>query len=166
MAAAMPLYAGVGDLAREGQWVQWGGERLYGDGFTRMPGGRARFTAVPVPEVTIPPGRFHLTTRRGKQFNSMVQGERDFVMGSSSRHDVLIHPADASRLGVKDGDRLRLRSEVGEWVGVARLAAMKERHLQTYWPETNVLIPRRFDPVSGEPDYNVMVTAERADPGA
>jgi hypothetical protein len=58
---------------------------------------------------------------------------------------------------------VRLRSEVGEWVGVARLAPMKERHLQTYWPETNVLIPRRFDPVSGEPDYNALVTATRAD---
>ena len=38
---------------------------------------------------------------------------------------------------------------------------MKERHLQAYWPETNVLISRRFDPVSGEPDYNAFVTLER-----
>jgi hypothetical protein len=45
---------------------------------------------------------------------------------------------------------------------VARLAPIKRRHLQGYWPETNVLIPRRFDPDSGEPDYNVIVTAERA----
>jgi molybdopterin-dependent oxidoreductase alpha subunit len=163
MAQAMPLYAGVEDMTREGQWVQWGGERLYADGFTRMPGGRARFTPVPVPRIEIPPGSFYLTTRRGKQFNSMAQGERDFLMGSSRRSDVLIHPADASRLGLREGDQVRLRSEVGEWVGTAKPAPMKERHLQTYWPETNVLIPRRFDPVSGEPDYNVLVTAERAD---
>jgi hypothetical protein len=39
---------------------------------------------------------------------------------------------------------------------------MKESHLQSYWPETNVLIPRRFDPVSGEPDYNVIVSVEAA----
>ncbi|MEK7837928.1 MAG: molybdopterin dinucleotide binding domain-containing protein, partial [candidate division NC10 bacterium] len=88
--------------------------------------------------------------------------ERDFLMGSGSRSDVLINPADASRVGVGEGERVRLRSEVGEWVGFARFAPMKERHLQTYWPETNVLIPRRFDPVSGEPDYNVLVTAEPA----
>jgi len=163
MTQAMPLYAGVEDLAREGQWVQWGGERLYADGFTRMPGGRARFTPVPVPRIEIPAGAFYLTTRRGKQFNSMAQGGRDFLMGSGSRSDVLMNPADASRLGVRDGDQVRLRSEVGEWVGVARLAPMKERHLQTYWPETNVLIPRRFDPVSGEPDYNTLVSARRAD---
>jgi predicted molibdopterin-dependent oxidoreductase YjgC len=166
MTQAMPLYAGVDALAREGQWVQWGGERLYADGFTRMPGGRARFTAVPVPRIEIPAGSFYLTTRRGKQFNSMAQGGRDFLMGSASRSDVLMNPADMARLALGDGDGVRLRSEVGVWVGTARHAPMKERHLQTYWPETNVLIPRRFDPVSGEPDYNVMVTAERTDPSA
>ena len=164
MARAMPLYAGIETLEREGQWVQWGGERLFADGFTRMPGGRARFSAVPVPRLEIPPGQFHLTTRRGKQFNSMSQGEHDYLMGSSARHDVLIAPEDAAEIGVGAGDAIRLRSEVGEWVGLARPAPMKRRHLQAYWPETNVLIARRFDPVSGEPDYNVMVRAERVGP--
>ena len=160
MARAMPMYAGIETLEREGQWVQWGGERLFEDGFARMPGGRARFSAVPVPSVEIPPGKYHLTTRRGKQFNSMSHGERDLLMGSSGRRDVLVHPQDAATIGVREGEGLLLRSDVGEWTGVARFAPMKERHLQAYWPEINVLIPRRFDPVSGEPDYNVMVTAE------
>ncbi len=162
MARAMPLYGGIERLEREGQSIQWGGERLFADGFTRMPEGRARFSAVSVPRLEIPAGKFHLTTRRGKQFNSMSHGERDFLMGSSGRHDVLIAREDAATVGVGEGGAIRLRSEVGEWVGVARLAPMKHRHLQAYWPETNVLIPRRFDPDSGEPDYNVMVSAEPA----
>src|SRR5206468_911039 len=61
------------------------------------------------------------------------------------------------RLGIQDGQEILLRSETGEWTGIAKRAAMKERHLQAYWPEANVLIPRRFDPVSGEPDYNTLV---------
>ena len=73
-----------------------------------------------------------------------------------------MNPLDAERLGLDEGDAIRLRSETGEWTGIARFAPMKERHLQTYWPETNVLISRRFDPVSGEPDYNAIVSAERA----
>ncbi|MBI1797864.1 MAG: formate dehydrogenase, partial [Candidatus Eisenbacteria bacterium] len=161
MAEAMPAYAGIETLEREGQSLQWGGPRLHADGFTRMPGGRARFTNVPVPAIEIPPGHFHLTTRRGKQFNSMAQSQRDALMGSASRSDVLIHPDDATALGVRDGDAIRLTSETGVWTGVARLAPMKLRHLQSYWPETNVLISRRFDPVSGEPDYNAMVRVER-----
>jgi anaerobic selenocysteine-containing dehydrogenase len=160
MVQVMPLYAGVERLERENQWVQWGGERLFTDGFTRMPGGRARFTPVPLPEIAIPPGHFYLTTRRGKQFNSMTYGDKDYLMGSSDRRDVLMNPNDAERIGVRDGEPVRLHNDTGEWIGVARLAPMKERHLQTYWPETNVLIPRRFDPVSGEPDYNAFVIAE------
>ena len=160
MARAMPLYAGVESLEREGQWVQWGGERLFADGFTKMPGGRARFTSVPLPEIAIPPGKFYLTTRRGKQFNSMSYGQSDYLMGSGDRRDVLMNPDDAAGLGVTDGQAIRLRSETGQWDGIAKLGPMKARHLQAYWPETNVLISRRFDPVSGEPDYNEMVTVE------
>ena len=157
MARAMPIYAGVERLEREGQWVQWGGERLFTDGFTRMPDGRARFSTLAIPDTSIPEGRFLLTTRRGKQFNSITYGSRDFFMGSRDRREVLMHPADADRLGIQDGQEILLRSETGEWTGIAKRAAMKERHLQAYWPEANVLIPRRFDPVSGEPDYNTLV---------
>jgi molybdopterin-dependent oxidoreductase alpha subunit len=157
MAQAMPTYAGVQDLEREGQWVQWGGERLFTDGFTKMPGGRARFTAVTLPRNEIPEGWFYLTTRRGKQFNSMTLSERDSLVGAG-RRDILISPADASRLSIRDGEAIELRNDTGSFAGLARLAPMKERHLQAYWPETNVLIPRRFDPVSGEPDYNALVT--------
>ena len=92
----------------------------------------------------------------------MEYGARDFVMGSASRRDVLADPDDLERLGIREGEEIRLRSEIGEWIGIARPAGMKERHLQAYWPETNGLIPRRFDPVSGEPDYNTAVTIERA----
>ena len=164
MSRAMPIYAGIETLAREGQSVQWGGERLFADGFARMPGGRARFSAVPLPEVAIPPGKFYLTTRRGKQFNSMAHEPGDLLMGARTRRDVLMNPADAAALDIADGAPIRLRSDVGEWTGVARLAPMKERHLQAYWPEVNVLISRRFDPVSGEPDYNAVVAVEPVGP--
>jgi molybdopterin-dependent oxidoreductase alpha subunit len=160
MVRAMPLYAGVEKLGAAGQWVQWGGERLFADGFPKMPGGRALFSIVEIPRVEIPNGHFYLTTRRGKQFNSIGHGRKDFLMGTRDRREVLISPGDADRLGILDGQEILLRSDVGEWTGVARRAPMKERYLQAYWPETNVLIPRRFDPVSGEPDYNVLVTIE------
>ena len=91
------IYAGIETLEREGQWVQWGGERLFTDGFARMPNGRARFTVVSAPEVVIPEDHFHLTTRRGKQFNSITYGQSDLLMGSRDRRDVLMNPADAER---------------------------------------------------------------------
>jgi hypothetical protein len=33
--------------------------------------------------------------------------------------------------------------------------------LQAYWPECNVVIGRRIDPRSEEPDYNAPVRVER-----
>jgi len=164
MSRAMPLYEGIEKLEREGQSVQWGGERLFTDGFTRMPGGRARFSAVALPDIEIPPGKFYLTTRRGKQFNSMAHEPGDYLMGATTRRDVLMNPADATALGIADGAEILLRSDAGEWTGITRLAPMKERHLQAYWPEINVLISRRFDPVSGAPDYNAVVTVEPVGP--
>jgi len=46
---------------------------------------------------------------------------------------------------------------VGEFRGRARFADIREGNLQAYWPEGNVLIERRYDPVSHEPDYNAVV---------
>ncbi len=43
---AVPLYAGIGGLSRQGDVVQWGGRRLYADGRFATADGRARFAPV------------------------------------------------------------------------------------------------------------------------
>ena len=67
---------------------------------------------------------------------------------------------------VEGPQEILLRSDVGEWIGIAKRGPIKERHLQAHWPEANVLISRRFDPISGEPDYNAIVSVERLPRGA
>ncbi len=156
IAVAMPLYAGIEKMSKEGDWIQWGGPTLFRDGFAKMPGGRARFVAVPIPQMDIPPGKFYVTTRRGKQFNSMTFGSEDPLTGSR-RDDVFMNPRDAERLGLSTGDPILLRSPVGEFRGRVRSADIREGNLQAHWPECNVLIERRYDPVSNEPDYNAVV---------
>lgn len=56
---------------------------------------------------------------------------------------------------------MRLRNELGEFSGVLRLIGLVPGTVQAYWPEVNGLIPRRFDPISGEPDYNAEVEVGR-----
>ena len=47
------------------------------------PDGRAHFSdAMPTPASALPAGRYHLSTRRGKQFNSMVWRDRDPLTGA------------------------------------------------------------------------------------
>jgi predicted molibdopterin-dependent oxidoreductase YjgC len=161
MAHVMPIYQGVENLKMEGDHLQWGGANLFKDGkFSGMPGGRARFSVVEPPDRRASEGRFYLATRRGKQFNSMTFGAKDRLMGSTSRDAIFIAPEDAERLGLQNGARVTVRSDTGAMNGTIQLAPVKAGTLQAYWPEANVLVPRRADPVSGEPDYNTEVWIE------
>jgi predicted molibdopterin-dependent oxidoreductase YjgC len=161
---AVPLYAGIERLRKKGDWIQWGGPRLFEDGVFATADGKARFTAPVLPDRTVPPGTFAVSTRRGKQFNSMVQRDIDPLNGAD-RRDVLISSEDAARLEIVEGDLLRLRSEAGIFEGRARLAKLRPGNLQVHWPEAGgLLVAGKFDPVSLEPDYNATVTLERITP--
>lgn len=163
MERLLPLYRGIAGLKEEGDAVQWGGERLFEGGtFEKMPGGKARLWVQELPKISVPDGWFHLTTRRGKQFNSMKFAEHDPLTGGASRTTVFMHAADARELGLGDGDPIIVRSDIGEMGACVKIAAVRPRTLQAFWPESNVLIPRRYDPISGEPDYNVFVQVRRA----
>lgn len=157
----VPLYQGIAGLKAEGQWVQWGGERLCAGGVFKTPSGKARFTVLALPPNDAPEGRFALTTRRGKQFNSIVLKERDASLDEAGRRAVFFAAADMDRLSLRGGDRVKLVSNAGDFEGVARAGPVREGTLQAYWPECNQLVERRYDPVSHEPDYNALVTVER-----
>ncbi|MGH9863186.1 MAG: molybdopterin dinucleotide binding domain-containing protein, partial [Candidatus Acidiferrales bacterium] len=160
MDRVMPLYKGIATLKKEGDWVQYGGARLLEGGVCpKMPDGRARFSALDLPPLS-PPGRFLLATRRGSQFNSMIFDSLDPLTGAR-RGDVLVSPEDARALGLAPGDAIRVRSEVGEFRGRARFGQVARGCLIALWPEANAVIPRRYDPGSGSPDYNAEVTLEK-----
>ena len=162
MSRVMPIYQGVEKLREEGDHLQWGGPHLYRGGqFSSMPNGRALFTVLTPPDRRASEGKFYLATRRGKQFNSMTFGTEDRLMGSKSRNIIFISPEDSERLSLEDGTRVVVRSDTGEMNGITQIAPLKSGTLQAYWPEANVLISRRTDPISGEPDYNVEVSLER-----
>ena len=103
-----------------------------------------------------------VSTRRGKQFNSMVHADVDPLTGAG-RDAVMMDPADAADLGVDAGDRVVLRSPTGTYDGAVTLVRLPARTLQVHWPEGNVLIaggPDRREPQSKVPDYNAVVTVE------
>ncbi len=159
IARVVPRYEGIQRLRQKGDMVQWGGARLCDGGRFPTADGRARFApvALPEPEEDLGDGRFRVSTRRGKQFNSMLWQDRDPLTGAR-RDDVLMSREDSERLGVREGDRVVLRSAVGSFEGRVRLAAIRSRNLQVHWPEGNVLIARgRADERSGIPDYNAVV---------
>ena len=160
ISAAIPLYKGIELLRRQGDQVQWGGRSLYADGRFATSDGKARFVRLGVnlpSSVSI--DRFSLSTRRGKQFNSMVQRDVDPLTGAA-RDDILISAEDLVRLGLDDGTRVTLRSEFGRFSGRLRAAPIKSGNLQVHWPEANEILGTLVDPESVEPDYNASVLIE------
>ncbi len=161
IAKAMPMYAGIEKFSQAGDFIQWGGALLFRDGFINLPDKRARMVPVNIPKIEVPEGKFYFTTRRGKQFNSITYGQKDPLTGSRRRTDVFISADDAARLGLADGDDIVVRSSVGEFRGHARFSDIRNGNVQAYWPEGNILISRRYDPISHEPDYNAVVSISK-----
>jgi molybdopterin-dependent oxidoreductase alpha subunit len=159
IARVVPLYAGIETLERTGDAVQYGGRHHWG--------GHGRFTVLDNPSTEIPEGRFVVSTRRGKQFNSLIYAAADPLSGAE-RDDVLMDPDDAERLGLRAGDRVVLRSSTGSMDARVRLARLPARTVQVHWPEGNVLIPSGPDhrePSSQVPDYNALVEVVRVPGG-
>jgi predicted molibdopterin-dependent oxidoreductase YjgC len=157
IAITVPTYEGIQHLKAKGDAVQWGGPLLCGGGVFPTPDGRAKFMVVRPPELDLPDGYFLLSTRRGKQFNSMVHRDRDPMIGAR-REDVLMSAEDAGSLGLAEGDPATVRSDAGSFDGRCKVIAIKPRNVQMYWPEANAVLRRGVvDPQCGMPDYNAIV---------
>jgi molybdopterin-dependent oxidoreductase alpha subunit len=169
LARAVPAYDGIQHLQKTGDQVQWGGERLCetpdAAGTIKpkfaTPDGRANFSTLEIAPPVAGGDTLRLSTRRGKQFNSIVHKDRD-PLNDARRDDVLMNEADAARLGLRDGDAIFVRGEAGELRGRCRIAPIAAGNVQMHWPEGNVLVRRGVcDPECGIPDYNARVEIER-----
>ncbi|MCW8133788.1 MAG: FdhF/YdeP family oxidoreductase [Planctomycetota bacterium] len=161
IARAVPSYAGIEQLRKKGDHVQWGGRSLCPGGQTPLPGGKARFSALEPLEKNLADGQFMLSTRRGKQFNSIVHQKRDPLTGAD-RDAILMNAEDAGKLGLAEGDAVVVRSEIGAYRGLVKFAPIKPRNVQGHWPEVNGLLRRgACEPQSGVPDYNALVTISK-----
>ena len=161
IARAFPLYDGIQHLKAKGDAFQYGGRHLCWNWQFNTPNGKANFDAVPLPISDLPDGQFRVATRRGKQFNSMVQAASDKITGLE-REAILISQADAERCGIDNGDPLVLHNDHGSFRGRAAIAPVKPGNLQVHWPEGNMLLDYdRRSPEARVPDYNAVVTLER-----
>lgn len=160
IAQVVPQYAGIQHLQQAGDQFQYGGLHLcFGWNFPTEDG-KAHFGVLLPPQRELPEGYFLLATRRGKQFNSMVQERRDAITGAV-RDAVLINAADAAQLGLKNSDRIILKNELGELFCQVYIAPIQSGNLQVHWPEGNVLLDKSKRSLEGVPDYNAIVRLEK-----
>jgi molybdopterin-dependent oxidoreductase alpha subunit len=161
IAQLIPQYAGIQHLKEAGDQFQYGGSHLcFGWNFP-TDDGKAHFSIVTHRERELPQGCFWVATRRGKQFNSMVQERKDAITGAV-REAVLMSRVDAEKLGLKEGDGVILQNDLGEFLGRVYIAPIKPGNLQVHWPEGNVLLDKnRRSPEVEIPDYNALVRLEK-----
>ncbi len=176
IAALTPEYAGVSHARLGRRGLQWpvaadGTDSviLYRDQF-ELPGGRGRFAALPYKQ----PGdaadqEFPLvlvTGRRLQHYNAGTMTRRTGNLQLVDREWLEIHPDDAERLWIEDGQRVSVRSRVGRIEVEARVTdRIEPGHVFTafHFPEvrTNLLIGSSADVNTSCPEYKVVAVDVR-----
>ena len=161
IARVVPFYDGVQHLKKTGDAFQYGGPHLCANGQFPTPDGRGHFRDVPLPPLHRQQGEFHVSTRRGKQFNTLIYAEID-PLNNAPRDAILMSPEDAARLHVVTGDRIALVNTLGRYEGRVHCAPIAQGNLQVHWPEGNNIIRKGVvDAHGGVPDYNARVRVEK-----
>jgi molybdopterin-dependent oxidoreductase alpha subunit len=157
IARVIPIYDGIQKLNKQGDQFQIAGQHLCQGGIFKTPDAKGRFSLVQPSSSAIPEGFFRLSTRRGKQFNSMIHEDKDSINGAM-RDSVLICQADALKLGLQQGDPVQLTSSHGTMMARVCIAKVKPHNLQVHFPEGNVLLDKsKRSSQSHIPDYNALV---------
>jgi anaerobic selenocysteine-containing dehydrogenase len=161
IAEVVPFYYGIQRLAKTGDAFQYGGPHLCADGKFQTADGKAHFRAVALPNLDRPEGSFEVSTRRGKQFNTLIYAEIDPLTGAA-RDAVFMNPEDAAVLHVRNRDRIALVNDLGRMEGRVFLAPIARGNLQVHWPEGNAILRRGVvETLSGVPDYNCVARVEK-----
>jgi anaerobic selenocysteine-containing dehydrogenase len=154
----------IGDTKQE---FQIGGRTFHQPKFG-TPSGRAVLHAHALPELRGGERGLRLMTVRSEgQFNTVVYEEEDIYRDQDRRDVILLHPDDVARLGLKADQRVTVRSEIGSLpnVLVRPFDRIRAGNALMYYPEANVLVPRRADPKSKTPAFKgVVVTIETGVP--
>ncbi len=176
IARLTPQYAGVSRerLGRSG--LQWpvrpdgtDSPTLYDTTFD-LPGGRGRFAALPykVPG-DAPDSEFPLVLVTGRvlqHYNAGTMTRRTHNVELVDRDWLEIHPVDAERLWISDGEKVSVRSRVGQTELHARVTERIEPgHVFTsfHFPEarTNLLVGQSADINTSCPEYKVVAVDVR-----
>lgn len=166
IARVIPFYDGAQHLRKTGDAFQYGGRQLCVGGIFPLPDGRARFAHPPLPDPAPDDRAFHLSTRRGKQFNTLIYAEIDPLNGAP-RDAVLMHADDAVEQCLAQGDRIELSNALGRFTGTVFLSPVARGSIQVHWPEANHLLARDLiEPNSHTPSYTSRVHVRRIAGGA
>ncbi|HMB71485.1 MAG TPA: molybdopterin dinucleotide binding domain-containing protein, partial [bacterium] len=153
IAATAPGYGALGRVDATLREFQIDGRTFHEPRFATEDG-RARFHVTPMPEFRPADGELRLMTLRSEgQFNTVVYEEEDLYRGNSRRDVVMMAAEDAERIGVREGDRVTVRTETGAMEVSVAIVDIRAGSIAMYYPEANAIVPGRVDPRSRTPAF-------------
>jgi molybdopterin-dependent oxidoreductase alpha subunit len=153
IARIVPGYAAIGQIDEEGGEFHVAG-RTFHDPRFNTPSGKLRLRIPPTAEFKVPGGEFRLMTVRSEgQVDTVVYEEEDLYRGNRTRDVVMMNRWDCDRLGLGEFDPVAVESATGRMTVVVAFADLPPGNVAMYYPEANVLVPRRIDPASGTPAF-------------
>ena len=120
------------------------------------PTGRANFVTTSLPPViTCAEFPFRaMSVRSEGQFNSIIYEEQDSYRGAKHRQVVMMARADMNELGIKQGEKVCVRSRYGSMAALEVLCFdLPKGDVMLYYPEANQLIGLDTDPRSHTPAF-------------
>lgn len=166
IARVVPGYAAIGEIDANRQEFQIAGRTFHEPRFN-TPSGKLRASIAPLPRFEAGDGEFRMMTLRSEgQFNTVVYEEEDIYRGNLRRDVVMMNAADGARLELAENDAVIVESEAGRMRVVVAFADLPPGNVAMYYPESNVLVPRRIDADSGTPAFkSVVVRISRKEKG-
>jgi anaerobic selenocysteine-containing dehydrogenase len=153
IAQTVPGYESIADIGHTEREFQIPGRTFHEPTFATEDG-KAHFVVTPLPQFDAGDGEFRLMTLRSEgQFNTVVYEEEDLYRGTTRRDVVMMAQGDAHRLGVHEGDLVTVETDAGRMDVFVSIIDIRSGNLAMYYPEANVLVPRRLDRRSGTPAF-------------
>jgi molybdopterin-dependent oxidoreductase alpha subunit len=121
--------------------------------------GKAFFRVIAIPEYKQTDKTYRMTSVRSEgQFNTIIYEQEDLYREQTDRWVVLMNAEDMQREGLEENDYVSLRNETGKMLDLkVRAYDIPLGNLLTYFPESNVLIPKTTDQRSKTPSYKSVL---------
>jgi anaerobic selenocysteine-containing dehydrogenase len=160
VARIVPGFEKLAEIDETRQEFQIGGRTFHEPRFA-TPDGRARLHTHELPELQgAGDGEIRLMTLRSEgQFNTVVYEEEDIYRGIDRRDVILLHPDDLARFNLKAGDLVTIHGPAGSMTNIraTEFAEIKPGNAAMYYPECNVVVSRRIDPLSKTPAFKSVI---------
>lgn len=160
IAAAVPGFKAMAKIDDSKKEFHIGGRTFHQPKFNTKDG-KARLHAHELPDLA-GGGEYELrlmTVRSEGQFNTVVYEDHDIYRGQDGRDVILVHPTTIGLLRLKPDQEVSVSSDTGRMTGirVRSFPEIKAGNALMYFPEANVLVPRRVDPQSRTPAFKGAV---------